>query len=106
MLGEVMEKDKRKLEAVAELFKVFADYSRIRIINALSGRELCVSELVEILDMSQSSISHQLKILRHSKLVKTRREGKNVFYSLDDEHVECIFNDGLDHVNHGDDYEN
>lgn len=75
------------IEGLAELFKVLGDPGRLRIIQALQAYELCVGDLSKTLDMSQSAVSHQLAILRHSKLVKTRRYGQTVFYSLDDEHV-------------------
>jgi len=78
------------LLATAELFKVFSDPTRLRILNALAVSELCVCDLSAALDMSQSSMSHQLALLRRARLVRPRREGKAVFYSLDDEHVRDI----------------
>lgn len=83
---------------LAELFKVFGDSTRIRILFVLFGAEVCVCDLAEALKMTQSAISHQLKILKQSKLVKGRREGKSVFYSLADEHVRTIIAQGLDHI--------
>jgi ArsR family transcriptional regulator len=83
---------------LADLFKVFGDSTRIRIISALLHSEMCVCDIAVLLGMSKSAISHQLKELRQSKLVKYRREGKVVYYSLDDEHVETLFNQGLTHV--------
>ncbi|MDR1307822.1 MAG: metalloregulator ArsR/SmtB family transcription factor [Treponema sp.] len=83
---------------LAELFKVFGDSTRIRIIGALLHEELCVCDIAALLGMTNSAISHQLRILRQAKLVKYRREGKVVFYSLDDSHVEAIFRQGLEHV--------
>ncbi|MDR1143474.1 MAG: metalloregulator ArsR/SmtB family transcription factor [Spirochaetaceae bacterium] len=83
---------------LAELFKVFGDSTRIRIIGALLHGELCVCDIAALLGMTKSAISHQLRILRQAKLVKYRREGKVVFYSLDDSHVEAIFRQGLEHV--------
>lgn len=83
---------------LAELFKIFGDSNRIRILYALSGTELCVSDLAGILSLSVSAVSHQLRILKASKLVKCRRDGKIIFYMLDDEHVRDIINLGLEHV--------
>lgn len=85
---------------IAELFKVFGDYTRIKIIYALLKKELCVCDIAELLEMSQSSISHQLRVLKAARLVKFRREGKVVYYSLDDEHIKSIFSAGLSHVGH------
>ncbi|GAA0728520.1 metalloregulator ArsR/SmtB family transcription factor [Clostridium malenominatum] len=85
---------------LSDLFKVLGDYTRIKIIYALSKRELCVCDIAEVLGMSQSSISHQLRILKSARLVKFRKEGKIVFYSLDDEHIGEIFNAGLTHIEH------
>ncbi len=83
---------------LAELFKVFGDSTRIRILFVLFEAEVCVCDLAEALHMTQSAISHQLKILKQSKLVKSRREGKSVFYSLADSHVRTIIDQGLEHV--------
>lgn len=85
---------------VAELFKVFGDSTRIKIICALFESEMCVNDLAFTLNMTQSAISHQLRILKASKLVKNRREGKLMYYSLDDEHVKQIFDAGYKHVEH------
>ena len=84
---------------LADLFKVFGDSTRIRIISALLLSRLCVCDLAALLKMSKSAISHQLRILRHTKLVKYRREGKVVYYTLDDKHVGAIFRQGLIHIN-------
>jgi DNA-binding transcriptional ArsR family regulator len=84
----------------AELFKVFGDYTRLKIIYALLKKELCVCDIAEVLGMSQSSISHQLRVLKSARLVKFRKEGKVVYYSLDDDHVGSIFNAGLEHIEH------
>lgn len=86
------------LFSLAELFKVFGDTTRIRIMCALFNQELCVCDIAEILGMGQSAISHQLRLLRASHLVRVRREGKSSFYSLDDEHVKLIFEQGLNHI--------
>lgn len=87
-----------ELYELADLFKIFSDPTRIKILYVLSESELCVCNIAEKLDMTQSAISHQLKILKQSKLVKNRREGKAVFYSLADSHVKTIMRQGLDHV--------
>ncbi len=83
---------------LAELFKVFGDSTRIRILYALFESELCVGDLAQLLSASPSAVSHQLKILKDAKLVKFRREGKIVFYSLDDDHVRGILSMGIDHI--------
>lgn len=83
---------------IAELLKVFGDSTRIKIINALSYSEMCVCDLAYTLNMTQSSISHQLRILKRERLVKYRKEGKMVYYSLDDDHVNAIFKIALEHV--------
>ena len=83
---------------VAELFKVFGDTTRMRIICALKENELCVGDIAEITNKTISAISHQLRILKQAKLVKYRKEGKTVYYSLDDDHVLQIFEKGREHV--------
>lgn len=83
---------------VAELFKVLGDSTRTRIICALSISELCVCDLSTLLNMSQSAISHQLRILKQGRIVKNRRSGKVVYYSLDDEHIKSLFSIAFDHV--------
>ncbi len=90
----------RELERLSEVFKIFSDGSRLRIISALISQELCVADLAEQLGMSQSAVSHQLRLLRNAHLVKTRREGKSIFYSLDDDHVVSILSQGLAHIRH------
>lgn len=85
---------------LAELFKVLGDSTRVKIIYALFKKELCVCDIAEVLQMTQSSISHQLRILRSSRLVKYRKEGKVVYYSLDDDHISELFNSGLEHIEH------
>ncbi len=84
---------------LAELFKVFGDTTRIKILCALLESEMCVCDIAALLSMNQSAISHQLRVLKQARLVKYRKEGKAVFYSLDDEHVKQIFDQGLVHVN-------
>lgn len=86
---------------LAELFKIFGDSTRIKILYAMLDVELCVNDIAGCLQMSQSSVSHQLRILKTSKLVKSRREGKSIFYSLDDEHVRSILNMGMEHIMEG-----
>ena len=83
---------------MAELFKVFGDTTRIKILYALFESELCVCDIARVLDLTQSAVSHQLRILKGGKLVKYRREGKTVFYSLADDHVRSIINQGMDHI--------
>lgn len=84
---------------LAELFKIFGDSTRMRILFVLFEEEVCTCDLAEILGMTSSAISHQLAILRKAKLVKCRRDGKTVFYSLSDEHVRTIIEMGLEHIN-------
>lgn len=94
--------DLENLYDLAELFKVFGDSTRIRILyELLRSEELCVFHLAERLSMGQSAISHQLRILRSAGLVRPRRDGKTVFYSLDDDHVREIIEAGMSHIMHG-----
>ena len=90
--------EEEELYDLAELFKVFGDSTRIRILYVLFEAEVCVCDLAEALNMTQSAISHQLKILKQSRLVKGRREGKSVFYSLADSHVRTIIAQGREHI--------
>ena len=83
---------------LAELFKVFGDSTRIKILYALFAAELCVGDIAQLLGMSQTAVSHQLRVLKAGKLVKFRREGKTVFYSLADQHVVRILSQGMEHV--------
>ena len=83
---------------LAELYKVLGDSTRIRILELLSRQELCVQDIADGLAMTQSAISHQLSVLKKSKLVKSRRSGKTVFYSLADAHVRAIINQGMEHI--------
>ena len=87
-----------KLYDLAELFKVFGDSTRIRILYVLFEAEVCVCDLAEVLHMTQSAVSHQLRILKQAKLVNARREGKSVFYSLADDHVRTIIAQGREHI--------
>ena len=90
--------NEEELYNLAELFKVFGDSTRIKILNALLVSEMCVCDIANILNMTQSAVSHQLKNLKQARLIKNRKEGKNVFYSLADEHVMTILNQGIDHI--------
>lgn len=90
--------DEDELYDLAELFKVFGDSTRIRILYVLFEEELCVCDIAQTLNMTQSAISHQLKILKQSRLIKNRREGKQVFYSLADSHVRTIIAQGREHI--------
>ncbi len=86
------------IHALAETFKALGDPTRTRIVFALSREELCVCDLASLLDVTQSAVSHQLRVLRNMKLVRYRKDGKMAYYSLDDEHIEHLFNEGLRHV--------
>ena len=90
--------EETELYDLAELFKVFGDSTRIKILFVLYEGEMCVYDIAQTLDMTQSSISHQLRVLKQNRLVKFRKEGKIVFYSLADEHVFSIIEQGLEHV--------
>ena len=85
-------------EELANLYKIFGDASRVKILCALTQSEMCVSEISEFLSITQSAVSHQLRILKSSNLVKTRREGKNIIYSLTDNHVRTIIDCGMEHI--------
>ena len=84
---------------LAEFFKVFGDSTRIRILWALAESEMCVCDIANLLNMTQSAISHQLRVLKQAALVKNRRDGKVVYYSLDDDHVQQIIDQGMAHIN-------
>lgn len=86
------------LSDLAELYKIFADATRIKILYILLEAEVCVCDLAQLLGMSQSAISHQLRVLKASRLVKSRRDGKTVFYSLADDHIKTILDQGFEHV--------
>ena len=86
---------------LAELFKVFGDSTRLRILSALLNHELCVCDISDALEMNQSAISHQLRVLRTAGLIKVRRCGKSAFYSLDDDHVKKIIELGFEHIKEG-----
>ncbi len=93
--------DRENIQELSEIFKLFADETRLRIICAILNTELCVCDLCELLNLSQSAVSHQLQLLRSSKLVKYRKEGKQVYYSLEDEHIESIIKMALAHTLEG-----
>ncbi|OGO04618.1 MAG: hypothetical protein A2Y73_03115 [Chloroflexi bacterium RBG_13_56_8] len=87
-------------EQLAETFKALADATRVRMISALAEMELCVGELAAAMGMTVSAVSHQLRLLRRLYLVRRRREGRHIYYSLDDEHIDIIYRCGLDHIGH------
>ncbi|MBI3015542.1 MAG: winged helix-turn-helix transcriptional regulator [Candidatus Tectomicrobia bacterium] len=91
-------KPERTFQELAETFKILGDSTRIKILFALSKEELCVCDLAHLLGVSTSAVSHQLRLLRNMKLVKFRKEGKMAYYSLDDQHIETLFTEGLRHV--------
>lgn len=95
---KLKEPTREEFQLLSEIFKLFADETRLRIICSLLKEELCVCDLCELLTLNQSTVSHQLQLLRNSKLVKYRREGKQIFYSLEDEHIERIIKMALEHV--------
>jgi len=96
-VGSQMPEDETLAE-LSELFSVFGDSTRIKILWALFEHEMCVCAIAELLKMTQSAISHQLKLLRHAKLVSSRREGKTIYYFLADDHVRSIINQGMEHI--------
>ncbi|MDW7673674.1 MAG: metalloregulator ArsR/SmtB family transcription factor [Bacillota bacterium] len=85
---------------LAETFKVLGDPNRVQLINVLTNREMCVCDLAVVLDMSVSAVSHQLRLLRNLNIVKYRKDGKMVYYTLDDHHIERLFKEGLEHISH------
>ena len=93
--------DERTAAQVAELFRAFSDTSRVRIISALTAGELNVSTLAEAAGISESAVSHHMRGLRQMRLVRARKDGRQVFYCLDDDHVAALFRQGLDHIRHG-----
>ena len=90
--------DEDTLYDLSELFRIFGDSTRIRILYVLFEAEMCVCDIAEVLSMTQSAISHQLRLLKQAKLVKNRREGKTVYYSLADDHVRTIIDQGMEHI--------
>ena len=97
-LAEDKMPDSDTLFEVAELFKLFGDATRVKILWSLSQHELCVCDLAQLIGMNQSAVSHQLRILKQGRLVKSRREGKSIFYSLADSHVETVLAQGMEHI--------
>jgi DNA-binding transcriptional ArsR family regulator len=91
-------KPERTIQLLAETFRVLGDSTRVKILFALSREELCVCDLANLLGTSKSNVSHQLRLLRNMRLVKYRRQGKMVYYSLDDDHIRNLFEEGLRHV--------
>ncbi len=92
--------EEEKVAALSDLFKALGDPTRVRIIYALLQKELCVHDLTVVLDMAQSAVSHQLRVLRNLRIVKRRKAGKTVFYSLDDSHIEQVFIQTVHHIKH------
>jgi DNA-binding transcriptional ArsR family regulator len=90
--------DSRTVDGLTEIFRVLADPTRVRILDALSRSELCVGDLAQSLDVSESAVSHQLRLLRNTRIVRARREGRMIFYALDDRHVLALFRQCLRHV--------
>ena len=90
--------DEEVLYDLAELFKIFGDSTRIKILYVLFEAEMCVCDIAQVLTMTQSAISHQLRVLKQARLVRSRREGKQIFYSLADDHVRTIIGQGMDHI--------
>ena len=90
--------DEELINSLADFYKAFADGTRVKILYVLQKSEMCVCDLAQTLDMTQSAISHQLRLLKQMKLVVNRREGKTVFYSLADSHIKTIMNQGMEHI--------
>ncbi|MCH5170383.1 MAG: metalloregulator ArsR/SmtB family transcription factor [Oscillospiraceae bacterium] len=90
--------DEEILYDLAELFKVFGDSTRIKILYVLFESEMCVNDIATVLNMTSSAISHQLRVLKQSQLIKFRRDGKSIYYSLADDHVRTILDQGMDHI--------
>ena len=95
---EIVERVQKEMYDLTELFRIFGDSTRIRILYVLFEAEMCVCDIAALLGMTQSAISHQLKALKNARLVKSRRDGKTVFYSLADDHVKTIIDQGLEHI--------
>lgn len=100
LVAEITESlpDEDTLDELEELFKIFGDSTRIKILYVLYGGELCVCDIASLLGMTQSAISHQLRVLRQTRLIRSRRDGKNIYYSLADEHVRTIISMGIEHI--------
>jgi DNA-binding transcriptional ArsR family regulator len=93
--------DPRDVDGLTEIFRVLGDPTRVRILDALAASELCVGAIAQRLGLSESAVSHQLRLLRGSRIVRSRREGRMIFYTLDDDHVLALFRQGLRHVQEG-----
>lgn len=98
--NNLLELNPKIVNRLSSFFKVLGDETRVKIIYALSQKEMCVNDLSEIIDISQSAISHQLKLLKLEGQVKSRRNGKNIYYSLDDDHIVDVLNQALSHICH------
>ncbi len=96
----IIEKDEEFIYDVADFFKVFGDSTRLKLLHLLLEKDMCVGDIAEKLSMTQSAVSHQLRVLRQSDLVKFRKEGKAVIYSLDDYHVKDVLQAGISHIGH------
>ncbi len=92
--------DSETFENLAKLFKLIGDPTRCRILFALDNEEMCVCDIANVLKMTKSAVSHQLRLLRQSQIVKTRKSGKEVYYTLDDDHIQKLFEIALEHINH------
>ena len=99
-VGALVQDDEDTLMALADLFKMMSDPTRLRILAALSDRDRSVGDIASLLDMSMSAVSHQLGLLRRARLVRWQRRGREVYYGLDDQHIEMLFQAGLDHCCH------
>ena len=93
--------DEDTMTALSDFFKNFGDSTRIKIVSALMAGELCVADIVEVLEISASAISHQLRILRQAKIVRSRRVGKQIYYSIEDNHVGILYTVGMEHIQEG-----
>ena len=100
MLDMEQELENDFIHDVADFFKVFGDSTRVKLLQKLLQSELCVGDLAESLEMTQSAVSHQLRVLRQNGLVKYRKEGKTVFYTLDDDHIKEVLEQGMHHIRH------
>ena len=90
--------DERRFDKLADFFKIFGEPARLKILSELMDGEFCVTDLAGAMEMSQSAVSHQLRVLKQARVVRTRRDGKNILYSLDDDHIETILSFGMEHI--------
>jgi len=93
--------DSEQAQQVADLFKVLGDTTRVKILQVLSKREMCVCDIAAVVEMGQSAISHQLRLLRSTRMVKYRKDGKSAWYSLNDDHIASLLQQGIAHIQHG-----